>query len=299
MPVKIFYTVYMSHPKEPLIGAHTSAAGGVSHALLEGKEIGATTIQLFTSNQKQWASHPLTSDAIDEWNKALHQTQLRDIMSHDSYLINLGSPKEEVLTKSRIAFQEEIQRCLALNISYLNFHPGASLDGNTEVCLDRIIDSLLGCRHLLEKEKLRLTIETTAGQGTNVGYQFDQLAYILDKVDNKIPLGICIDTCHIFAAGYDIRTAEAWEKTLCEFDKIIGLDALMAFHLNDSVKGLGSKVDRHAPLGEGEIGWECFSFLMKDKRVSHLPKYLETPGGPSLWKEEISKLKDIYYAHKN
>lgn len=284
---------------EPLIGAHTSAAGGVYHALLEGSEIGATTIQLFTSNQKRWTGQILTQDALDEWNQALKQTHIRKVMSHDSYLINLGSPKEDVLEKSRLAFQEEIERCLALEISYLNFHPGASCDGNTDACLDRIVDSLLSCRHLLENHNLCLTIETMAGQGTQVGYTFEHLAYIIDRVKSVIPIGVCVDTCHIFAAGYDIRTASGWDKTLFEFDKIVGLRYLSAFHLNDSLKGLGSNVDRHAPLGCGEIGWTCFSFLMTDKRVAHLPKYLETPGGPPLWKEEISKLKEIYYAHKN
>lgn len=280
-----------SNPKI-LIGAHTSAAGGVQNALLEGKEIGATVIQFFTSNQKQWKGRELTKQMIDDWNRTLKETGLSHIMSHDSYLINLGCPNRENLEKSRQAFQEETHRCLELNVDYLNFHPGAALDGDVQECLDLIVESLLLVRPLLEKGKLRLLLETTAGQGSAVGNRFEQLAYIIEKVKGKVPIGVCIDTCHIFVAGYDIRTPQAWEETLAEFDRIIGLSHLYAFHINDSVKDLGSRVDRHAELGEGKIGWECFRFLMQDSRTRHLPKYLETPGGPEFWKKEIAQLKE-------
>lgn len=287
----------MKKEKSLLIGAHTSAAGGVFHALMEGKEIGATTIQLFTANQKQWHGKPLTQEAVSQWKEALKETGIESVMSHDSYLINLGGPREEVLTKSRSAFREEIERCLQLGLTFLNFHPGASLDSDVQESLDRIVESLLACRDLLDGHQLRLLLETTAGQGSSIGHVFEQLAYIVDKVEKTIPIGVCIDTCHIFAAGYDIRTKQAWEHTLVDFDKTIGLKHLYAFHINDSVKGLASRVDRHANLGEGEIGWECFRFLMQDERVAHLPKYLETPGGPPVWKEEIKQLRE--YAHKN
>jgi deoxyribonuclease IV len=277
--------------REILIGAHTSAAGGVQNALLEGREIGATTIQFFTSNQKQWKGRILTEEILAAWKEALQETKLSHLMSHDSYLINLGGPREEILTKSRQAFAEEIERCLQLGVSYLNFHPGASLDGDVQECLDRIVENLLHYRPLLEKGQCRLLFETTAGQGSSVGHSFDQLAYLIEKLKNYIPIGICIDTCHIFVAGYDIRTADAWNETLNSFDKIIGLQHLYAFHVNDSVKGLGSRVDRHAELGQGMIGWDSFRFLMTDKRTRHLPKYLETPGGPEVWKQEIAQLK--------
>lgn len=274
-----------------LLGAHTSTAGGLHKALLEGKDIGATAIQLFTSNQKQWKGRVITPDILECWQKILQETGLSHIMSHDSYLINLGGPRVEILEKSRQAFVEEVNRCVQLNIPYLNFHPGASLEGDVQECLDRIVESLLLVSPLLENGTTRLLLETTAGQGSSVGHRFEHLGYIIERVKDKVPIGVCIDTCHIFVAGYDIRTPEAWEKTLSEFDSLIGLSNLYAFHLNDSTKDIGSKVDRHQPLGEGKIGWDCFRFLMKDPRTRSLPKYLETPGGPELWKKEIEQLK--------
>jgi deoxyribonuclease-4 len=278
---------------ELLIGAHTSTAGGVHLALLEGKEIGATTVQLFTSNQKQWKGRVLTQEVIDSWRQTLQETGLRQLMSHDSYLINLGGPRLEILEKSRQAFYEEVQRCIQLDIPYLNFHPGAALEGDVQECLDRIVESLLLVRPLLEQGQTRLLLETTAGQGSTVGHRFEHLAYLIEKLNGQIPIGVCIDTCHIFAAGYDVRTPEAWEQTLTEFDRVIGLPYLCAFHLNDSLKELGSRVDRHQPLGEGQIGWECFRFLMTDARTRQLPKYLETPGRVELWKKEIQQLKEL------
>lgn len=283
----------MTDAENLLLGAHTSAAGGIHRALLEGVEIGATTIQLFTTNQKQWAGRPLTQEMIDNWQRTLQETNLNQIMCHDSYLINLGSPRAEILEKSRQAFREEVVRCVELGITYLNFHPGAALDGDVQECLDRIIESLLLVRPLLERGSLRLLLETTAGQGSTVGHCFEHLAYLIDNLNEKIPLGVCMDTCHIFAAGYDIRTTEAWEKTLSEFDRLVGLPHLYAFHLNDSLKDLGSRVDRHQPIGEGKIGWECFRFLMTDPRTRHHPKYLETPGRTELWKREIQQLRKL------
>lgn len=277
-----------------LLGAHTSAAGGAHNALLEGKQIGATTIQFFTANQRQWNSKALTPESIELWHRTLAETQLTNIMSHDSYLINLGCPAAENLGKSRSAFREEIQRCLALGLTFLNFHPGAALDAPVEQCLDLIVDSLLGVQDLFSHgPPLRLLLETTAGQGSSVGCTFEQLAYILNRVGGAIPLGVCIDTCHIFVAGYDVRTATAVDAMLNEFDRVIGLQHLYAFHLNDSTKGLGSRVDRHQPLGEGAIGLECFKTLMTDPRTRLLPKYLETPGGPPLWTREIALLRSI------
>lgn len=287
----------MPNTKNLIIGAHTSTAGGIHRALLEGKEIGATTIQLFTSNQKQWQGRFLTPEIIENWQRTLQETELCHIMSHDSYLINLGGPRLDILEKSRTAFHEEVVRCVQLGIPYLNFHPGAALNGDIQECLDRIVESLLLVRPLLEKGTTRLLLETTAGQGSTVGHCFEHLAYIIENVKEQIPIGVCIDTCHIFVSGYDVRTAEGWEKTLSEFDRLVGLPFLYAFHLNDSLKELGSRVDRHKPLGEGEIGWECFRFLMTDSRTRHLPKYLETPGRTELWKKEIQQLKALAYKH--
>lgn len=274
-----------------LIGAHTSTAGGLFQALLEGQRIGATTVQLFTSNQKQWKGRILDEEMLKSWKHTLLETNLQSIMSHDSYLINLGCPDEENLQKSRQAFREEVIRCLQLGVTYLNFHPGAALHSDEQACLDRIKESLLLVRPLLEQGNLYLLLETTAGQGSSVGHCFEHLAYLIDAVKGEIPIGVCIDTCHLFVAGYDIRTPETLDKTLQEFDRIVGLPYLYAFHLNDSTKELGSRVDRHAPLGEGKIGWECFKFLMNDPRTRGLPKYLETPGGPEQWVKEIQQLK--------
>lgn len=274
-----------------LIGAHTSAAGGAYRALLEGKKIGATTIQLFTANQKRWAARPLTKEEIALWHQTLKETGLGSVMSHDSYLINLGAPSEENLQKSRKTFEEEILRCLEFGIPYLNFHPGAALAEDPQLCLDRIVESLLAYEDLLDKGSLRLLLETTAGQGSSQGHRFEQLAYIIEKVEKRIPIGVCIDTCHIFVAGYDIRTPGAWEVTLQEFDQTVGLGKLYAFHLNDSLKGLGSRVDRHKPLGEGMIGLDSFRFLMQDPRTREIPKFLETPGGLELWEKEIAMLR--------
>ena len=279
--------------KDLLIGAHTSAAGGVYNALLEGDEIGATTIQLFTSNQRQWACRPMPQETIDLWKQTKQQTGLKEIMSHDSYLVNLGSGDPENLEKSLKNFRQEVERCVSLGITYLNFHPGAALQEDPDLILDRIATSLLSFEDVIADSGTRLLLEATAGQGSALGWRFEHLAAIIEKVKNKIPIGVCIDTCHIFAAGYDIRTQEAWNNTLNEFDRIVGLKHLYAFHVNDSLKGLGSRVDRHAPLGEGLIGIESFKVLMTDKRTRELPKYLETPGGPELWKKEIQMLREF------
>ncbi len=280
-----------SSTNEILLGAHTSAAGGVHYALLEGKKIGATTIQLFTTNQKRWDSKPISEEELVLWKESLKETGLTNIMSHDSYLINLGAPNPEILQKSRFAFAEEAKRCVSLDISYLNFHPGAALKEDPQACMDRIAESILEVQPIIAAGSTRLLLEATAGQGSSIGSRFEELAYIIDKVEKKVPIGVCIDTCHIFVAGYDIRTPEGWDATLEEFNRIVGLQHLYAFHINDSTKPLGSRVDRHADIGKGLIGLESFKFLMKDHRTRHLPKYLETPGGPAGWENEIRLLK--------
>ncbi|MDE3045880.1 MAG: deoxyribonuclease IV [Verrucomicrobiota bacterium] len=283
------------------IGAHTSAAGGVQEALYEGQEIGATAIQLFTSNQKQWNGRTLSQEEIDAWQKALEKTGIGEVMSHDSYLINLGAANPEILQKSRKAFREEIQRCHALRIPYMNFHPGAATTSTEEQCLEMIVESLLAVEDLAQEGPTRLLLEATAGQGTSIGHKFEHLAYILERTHQRIPIGVCIDTCHIFVAGYDIRTEEAWGHTLRQFDEIVGLEHLRAFHLNDSMKEFGSRVDRHASLGKGHIGLEAFRFVMTHPKLRFLPKYLETPEGPPVWKQEIELLKKFMneHAHQN
>ncbi len=278
---------------ELLIGAHTSAQGGAHNAIIEGMEIGATTVQLFTSNQKRWDGKQITDDDALQFKEALQSTGLTKIMSHDSYLINLGSPNPESLHKSLKAFKEELVRCQKLELAFLNFHPGAALEGTEEECLDKIAESLGHLEDLADKGTTRLLIETTAGQGSSVGWRFEHLAYLVERLDKKIPIGVCIDTCHIFAAGYDIRTKKAWDETLSEFDRIVGLKHLYAFHVNDSMKPFASRKDRHAPLGDGEIGMECFKVMMTHPLLREIPKYLETPDGPPLWKKEIALLREF------
>ncbi len=280
-------------PDELLIGAHTSAAGGAHNAILEGHQIGATTVQLFTSNQKRWEGKQITDQEALLFKETVLSTGLSKIMSHDSYLINLGSPNPESLVKSRKAFREELVRCHKLDLAFLNFHPGAALDSTEEECLETIVKSLEHFEDLVARGNTRLLIEATAGQGSSLGWRFEHLGYIMDRLHKKISLGICLDTCHIFSAGYDIRTKKAWDETLSQFDKIVGLKHLYAFHVNDSMKPLASRKDRHAPLGEGEIGIECFKIMMTHPLMREIPKYLETPDGPPLWKKEIALLREF------
>jgi deoxyribonuclease IV len=279
---------------ELLIGAHTSAQGGAHKALLEGAAIGATTVQLFTRNQRQWTAKPLSDEEIALFQEALAMTGLKKIMSHDSYLINMGAADPANLEKSRKAFKEELKRCHQLGISFLNFHPGAAGTQTTEECLDKICESLKQVEELSGQGSTRLLLETTAGQGSSVGHTFEQIAYIIQAVHQKVPIGVCIDTCHIFAAGYDIRTREAWQETLKSFKQIIGLEHLFAFHVNDSAKPIGARVDRHASLGKGMIGIESFKILMQHPELQKIPKYLETPQ-MQIWKEEIQLLRDYAY----
>ena len=283
----------MEKKKRALIGAHTSITGGIEQALIRAQAIGATTTQLFTSNQKQWKGRFPSQESLEKWKKALSETGMKGVMSHDSYLINLGSNKPELLEKSRRAFVEEINRCLTLDLTYMNFHPGSATGASEEECLNRIIESLLLVSPLLENQELRLLIETTAGQGSTVGHRFEHLSYLIEGVQDKLPIGICIDTCHIFAAGYDIRTPEAWEKTLETFEQQVGLEHLHAFHVNDSLHPLGSRKDRHANLGQGAIGLDAFKTLMSHPKMVAVPKYLETPNGDMMWREEIAMLREF------
>ncbi|GAB4193738.1 MAG: deoxyribonuclease IV [Simkaniaceae bacterium] len=273
-----------------LIGAHTSIAGGVHNALTRGEKIGATTIQIFTANQRQWASKTISAEHVALWQENLAHSGIKKIMSHDSYLINLGSPDAGNLNKSLDAFHQEILRCRQLDIAFLNFHPGAAKEDAPEACIARIINSLLSFEKLLQQGSTRLLLETTAGQGTAIGAKFEEIAEIVQGVENKIPIGVCIDTCHIFAAGYDIRDKKAWEDTLLKFDQIIGIEHLHAMHVNDSVHDLGSRRDRHAHLGEGKIGIEGFKAMMQHPKLRSLPKYLETPN-EERWAEEIALLR--------
>jgi deoxyribonuclease IV len=277
--------------KKLFIGAHMSISGGVYNALYKAKEIGATTAQIFTSNQRQWKSKEISESDLKKWKIALAETQLQKISSHNSYLINLGSPDKILLKKSIDLFSQEIKRCHLLDIDFLTFHPGSATKNiPADKCLEIIVDSLLSIKEIANNGTTILLLETTAGQGSNVGHRFEHLANIIKKVSKDIPIGVCFDTCHSFAAGYDIRTKKAWDLTLREFDKIIGLKYLHAMHVNDSKHDLGSRKDRHAPLGKGKIGLDGFKFIMQDSRLKYLPKYLETPFGDKNFEDEIKLL---------
>ena len=272
------------------VGAHVSSNGGVFNAPKNAMEIGAKAFALFTKNQRQWAAKELDTKTLDKWFKALEESKIlpKHILPHDSYLINLGNPDEEKREKSLNAFIHELERCDILGLDRLNFHPGSHLRQiSEEECLDHIAESI---NISLDKTKnVKAVIENTAGQGSNLGYKFEHLAHIIDKVEDKSRIGICIDTCHMFTSGYDIRTKEAYDKTWKEFDEVVGRQYLMGMHLNDSKPELGSKVDRHDSLGVGKIGWDAFGFIMNDERMDDIPMVLETVD-TEIWAEEIKAL---------
>ena len=272
------------------IGAHVSASGGVENAPLNAHEIGATAFALFTKNQRQWVAAPLSQESIKLFKERCEQYgyEAKHILPHDSYLINLGNPEADALEKSRAAFLDEVQRCELLGLDRLNFHPGSSLKKITdEECLSLIAESV---NIILGKTKgVTAVIENTAGQGSNLGYIFEQLAYIIDRVEDKSRVGVCIDTCHAFAAGYDIQSANGFRETFERFEETVGFRYLKGMHLNDSKKGLGSHVDRHDSLGKGDLGIETFRMIMHDPRFDDIPLILETPD-ESLWKGEIEML---------
>ncbi len=275
------------------IGPHVSTTGGVENAPLNAAAVGATAFALFTKNQRQWVSPPLTDKSIDKFkeNCALHGFKPEQILPHDSYLINLGQPEKEALEKSRSAFLDEMQRCEQLGLKMLNFHPGSHLKKiPLEECLNRIAESINIA--LDRTQGVTAVIENTAGQGSNVGFSFQHIAYIIDKVEDKSRVGVCLDTCHTYSAGYDIKTAEGYNNTFGEFDNTIGAAYLKAIHLNDTKKELASRVDRHDSIGKGLLGLDFFSRFMKDLRFDGMPLILETPD-ESLWQDEIRMLQNL------
>ena len=287
------------------VGAHVSASGGVDNAPLNAMKIGAKAFALFVKNQRQWTAKPLETKTIDAFRKNLEQSGVlpKHILPHDSYLINLGHPEQEKLEKSRRAFVDEVERCAQLGLVKLNFHPGSHLvkipkkDQNyvekLEVaerhCLDVVAESLNIIIDATKDSGVQLVIENTAGQGTNLGYRFEHLAHIIKKIEDKSRMGVCLDTCHTFTAGYDLRTREAYDETMGYFGKIVGFEYLAGMHLNDSKPELGSRVDRHDSLGKGKIGWDAFGFIMNDPRMDDIPLVLETID-ESIWPEEIKAL---------
>jgi deoxyribonuclease-4 len=275
------------------VGAHISASGGVENAPLNAREIGAKAFAFFTKNQKQWVAPPLTKKSIDAFRQRCDEFDFKphQILPHDSYLINLGSPDPEGLGRSRHAFIDEMKRCEQLGLDRLNFHPGSHLGKiSEEQCLDLIAESV---NIALEKTAgVIAVIENTAGQGTNLGYKFEHLRYIIDRVDDKSRVGVCIDTCHAYTSGYELASEEGFRKVFDEFDMIVGFRYLKGMHLNESKKALGSRVDRHDSLHRGELGDGVFSLIMNDPRFDDMPLILETPE-ESLWAEEIRFLYSL------
>lgn len=272
------------------IGAHVSVAGGVSKAPIEANAIGAKAFALFTGSSNRWNTKPISEKEIElfKGNCKKYGFTPDIILPHDNFLINLGNPDPEKLSKSRKSFLEEMQRCEQLGLTLLNFHPGSHLNVISETeCLDRIAESLNLV--LLETNAVTAVLENVAGQGSNMGYSFEQLAYIIDKIDDKSRIGVCIDTCHAYSAGYDLASQEGYDKTWKLFDDIIGFNYLKGMHLNDDKRELGSRIDRHESIGKGTLGEDFFIRLMKDPRFDGIPLILETPD-ESIWKDEIAWL---------
>lgn len=275
------------------IGAHVSASGGVENAPRNAAAIGATAFALFTKNQRQWAAPPLSEQQIEAFRAECHKNgyTAAQILPHDSYLINLGHPEDEPLEKSRASFLHEMQRCEQLGLDRLNFHPGSHLKKiSEEESLRRVAESI---NFALDKTSgVTAVIENTAGQGSNLGYAFWHLAYIIDRVEDKSRVGVCLDTCHSFAAGYDLSTEQGCDEVFAEFEREVGFEYLRGMHLNDAMKTLGSRVDRHSPLGEGHLGITPFRYIMQDSRFDNIPLILETPD-EERWAEEIALLKSF------
>ena len=272
-----------------LLGAHVSIAGGVSTAIDRAEKLGFTAIQIFTKNSNRWSAKPLDAKEIENFKTKLSKSSIKFIVAHDSYLINLCAKNEEILNKSRNAFVDELQRCEQLGIPYLNFHPGSHTGRGEEEGLKVIAESINIAHEKTANFKVSSMLELTAGQGTALGYRFEQIAKIIELVDDKKRMSVCIDTAHIFAADYDIRTVGSYDEVMKQFNDIIGLYRLKCFHINDSKKELGSKVDRHEHIGKGFIGLEGFANIMNDEKLINVPKILETPKG----KEQLEDLENI------
>jgi len=281
------------NPLSPPLGAHTSISGGVFNAIKEGQEIGADVVQVFSKNQRQWSGRWYSEEELETYFRLQEETGIEPVMVHDTYLINLASPKKEMLEKSIAAFIDELQRTSTLKIPYLVTHPGSHTGAGEAAGIQQVAESLKRCWESAGVADLIILLETTAGQGTNLGYKFEHLRDMIALSGIEAHLGVCLDTCHIFTAGYDIRTPEAWENTLREFDKIIGLSKLKAFHLNDSLVEFASHKDRHARIGQGEIGAGGFRAILNDSRVNHLPMVLEIPGGIDAYREDLALLRSL------
>lgn len=275
-----------------LLGAHMSIGGGVHTAFARGRQVGCTTMQIFSKNNNQWKGKPLTGHDITNYKKEETEASIRPVIVHSSYLINLCAKDKITLKKSREAFLDELDRCRRLGIPYFVFHPGSHVGQGEEDGLKIIAESLNMLHENTKGYRVKSVVEVTAGQGSNLGYRFEHIRSIIDSVENKRRMGVCVDTCHLFAAGYDISTERGYRRTFREFDNIIGLNRLMVIHLNDSKGALGSRLDRHEHIGQGRIGDIGFSLIMNDPRFRNIPKIIETPKGADM-KEDIINLKRL------
>ena len=273
-----------------LLGAHMSAAGGVDKAILRGEKLGCTTIQMFTKNNNQWKSKPLSENEVEKFILLSRKLNINPIFAHTSYLINLASHNKINFRKSYESFIDEMQRCEVLKIPYLVMHPGSTLGKDVKTGINIISDALNKIFSEKKESMLMICLETTAGQGYNIGYRFEQIAEIIEKTSEEHRLGVCLDTCHVFAAGYDIRDEKSYNKTFREFDTVIGIKRLKIIHINDSKRELGSRVDRHEHIGRGLIGVKAFDLIMNDRKLKSIPKILETPKGEDM-KEDTMNMK--------
>jgi deoxyribonuclease-4 len=273
-----------------LLGAHMSIAGGMHTSLERAMSIGCNTMQVFVKNNNQWRGKQLKDEEVEEYKKIKVTSGISPVMAHDTYLINLCAKDKTILNKSRTTFKDEFDRCERLGIDYLNFHPGSHIGQGESDGIKLIAESLNLVHEQTKGYRVKSVIETTAGQGTSIGYKFEQIRSIIDLIEEKNRMGVCIDTCHVFAAGYDISTESGWDKTFNEFNEIVGLDRLVAFHVNDSKRERGLHVDRHEHIGNGKIGLDGFRFLMNDPRFIRIPKILETPKSADM-KEDVENMR--------
>ena len=282
-----------SSPRGPLLGAHMPTSGGVQNAIISGQEIGCAAVQLFTASPRQWKSPELKEETIAAFQKAKAASGVQRTVAHDSYLINLAAPEGEVREKSRAAFRAELERAERLGIDYLVTHMGAHLGEGIDIGLQRLAESINWLHDELPGYKTKVALETTAGQGTTLGATFEQFPIIFNSVADPDRLVVCMDTCHIFVAGYDLRTPDAYEATMADLEKNIGDGKLAVVHANDAQKALGSKADRHAHIGEGQIGLEGFRHLVNDPRVTGIPIILETPETETMVAINLQRLRDL------
>ncbi len=287
------------HKNKVLLGAHMSIAGGVYNAVAEGESINCTCIQIFTHSNRQWAHKSISAEEAQKFKEAQKNSSIEMAVVHASYLINIGSVNKGIREKSKKTLLMELEHCRQLDIPYLIMHPGSAAGSSEEDCLNSISEQL---NEILEETDNKITtilLENTAGQGSNVGYKFEQLAKIISQVKHKKRIGVCLDTCHAFTSGYDFRTEKEYKAMWQEFDKIIGIEKLKAIHMNDSKSDLGSNVDRHENIGEGKLGLAAFKLIMNDPKFLHIPKIIETPKGENWQKDDKKNLDTLIGLVKN